>query len=509
VIPSSSDLVFVVLLLGLCTGPLSASLLGDGGTGWHIRTGQWILQQHAIPRVDVFSTTMRGKPWYAWEWLYDLLVGALHGWAGLNGVILFTAFVIGLTFAWTLRRMRAHGVHLPLAVVFLLLALCASTVHFLARPHVVSWLFTLVWFDSLEKFEADGRTRTLLWLLPLTVVWVNVHGGFLVGLLLVAIYLGSDGLRVVLPGAEPIRTRARARTRVLAMLAVAAGILSLLNPYGYRLYIHIDQYLSDHFLMHHIDEFRGPDFHTVAQLCFAGLILAAVATMAAARARLPLRHWMLLLFAIASGLEAVRNIPVSSLLIVLIAAPLFSEALRERVKNRQAAGAGACLHRLDAFGSRMTRLDESFQGHLWPGLVTLALVVLVLAGGAVGRSLAMSARFEEHRFPVRAVDFLVRDFDSRPVFTLDRWGGYVIYRFYPKTVTAVDDRHDLYRTQFLKEYLRIVRGEEGWDASLRRLDPGWVLVPPDLPLAKLLRQSAGWKTIYRDQTADLFRRELR
>src|SRR5580658_6797652 len=98
VIPSAGDLVFAALLGLLAFTALSVRLLGDAGIGWHIRTGQMIVATHAIPRVDPFAATMSGHPWFAWEWLYDLLVGWLESVAGLNGVVLFTALVIALVF---------------------------------------------------------------------------------------------------------------------------------------------------------------------------------------------------------------------------------------------------------------------------------------------------------------------------------------------------------------------------------------------------------------------------
>ncbi len=90
-IPSMGDTIFIALLAVLTCTSLSGRLLGDAGIGWHIRTGQQILASHAVPRVDSFSSTMRGKPWFAWEWLYDVIVGELDRWAGLNGVVWFTA----------------------------------------------------------------------------------------------------------------------------------------------------------------------------------------------------------------------------------------------------------------------------------------------------------------------------------------------------------------------------------------------------------------------------------
>src|SRR5204862_2323400 len=96
--PSMADLIFVALLGVLLFTPLSVRLLGDAGIGWHIRTGQQILAAHAIPHVDSFSSTMAGKPWFAWEWLYDVIVGQLESTLGMNGVVWFTAVVIAATF---------------------------------------------------------------------------------------------------------------------------------------------------------------------------------------------------------------------------------------------------------------------------------------------------------------------------------------------------------------------------------------------------------------------------
>src|SRR5215467_5407874 len=87
VVPSATDLIFIGILSALLSTALSMRLLGDAGIGWHIRTGQQIIATHSIPRVDSFSSTMAGKPWFAWEWLYDVVAGELDARLGLNGVV--------------------------------------------------------------------------------------------------------------------------------------------------------------------------------------------------------------------------------------------------------------------------------------------------------------------------------------------------------------------------------------------------------------------------------------
>src|SRR5579863_7383935 len=165
--PSVADLIFVAILCVLVFTPLSVRLLGDAGIGWHIRTGQQILATRAIPHLDPFSSTMAGKPWFAWEWLYDAVVGELEGKLDLNGVVWITAVVIATVFAWTFRLLIARGTQICVALGLALLALSASTIHFLARPHVVSWLFTLAWFWILDSSEGDFlANRRRFWLLP-------------------------------------------------------------------------------------------------------------------------------------------------------------------------------------------------------------------------------------------------------------------------------------------------------------------------------------------------------
>src|SRR5579864_264610 len=110
--PSVADLIFVALLGVLVFTPLSVRLLGDAGIGWHLRTGQQILATHSVPHTDSFSSTMAGKPWFAWEWLYDLVVGALEARLGLNGVVWFTSIVIAAVFAWTFRQLMVRGTNI-------------------------------------------------------------------------------------------------------------------------------------------------------------------------------------------------------------------------------------------------------------------------------------------------------------------------------------------------------------------------------------------------------------
>jgi len=506
--PSVADLLFVVLLFGLSAGALGRVLLRDAGTGWHIRNGQQIILTRTIPRVDSFSATMSGQPWYAWEWLYDLLMAAIHQALGLNGVVFYSAAIIAATFAIALYVATERGANLLITLLLLILSLAASAVHFLARPHIVSWLLALIWFEILDSAVIQPTRqilRRLFWLPALMLLWVNVHGGFLTGFILLGIYLVGVGIQYF---SQPDDRAASAQVlRKLAIVTLLCGLASLINPYGYKLHIHVALYLADRFLMNAISEFHSPNFHGAAQQCFAFLMLITIVALASARRRPHPAQMLVMLFAVYSGLFATRNLPVASLLLTLVVAPMLTETIATAGNTRAAAWVRALCARIDRFGSRMKNTELRLTGHVW---LVAGFVVGLWAcahGGRLGSAQLINAYFDPKRFPVEAVSALAQRRIAEPVFSLDYWGGYLIYRRYPQEKVFIDDRHDFYGAASIKDYLEVTLAQPGWDKVLNAEHVNWVLMPTESSLASLLRLSPAWKTVHEDSTAVLFQRQ--
>jgi len=511
-LPSVADLIFIILLAAMTGGILAPRLLGDASIGWHIRNGELMLRSHSITRVDPFSVTMNGKAWYAWEWLYDGAFAGIHRWFGLNGVVFFTAVIIAATFGLTLRLSLRRGADLPVAAVLLAFSLGASMIHLFARPHVLSWLFTIVWFQLLDSSESvDGSDRgRRLWCLPvLMLLWANLHGGFVVGFVLLGLYLASYLIRCFRCGQEQMRRNIARRLQQLGVVTVVSLAASLVNPYGFRLHIHIYQYLSSPWLMNHIDEFLSPNFHGVAQQCFVLILLITVVALAVGR-KPSLAHVLVLLFAAYSGLYASRSLPVSSLLLTLVVAPLLTQAVGEGGTNPQLSSRlRASFSRWEAFGLRMASMELNLRGHIWP-LAAVILGLLVCAQqGKLGSYKWMDAHFDVKSFPVQASEVIAQRGIREPIFSPDSWGGYLIYRLYPQNTVFVDDRHDLYGEEFLKDYLKSVRLAPDWDSFLNDKRVHWVLAPAESSLANMLEQTSQWNVVYRDGTAVLFERKTK
>jgi hypothetical protein len=436
--------------------------------------------------------------------------------------------VIAAVFAWTFRLLLRRGTNILLALLLVLLAASAAMIHFLARPHVVSWLFTVAWFwilDSSETgcasdsksfatSESNRRRGWMLWLLPpLMLVWVNVHGGFVVGFALLAIYWCSAAWQWLRPSGDRFddilrKIRAGQLLRVLTLTGILSGLATLVNPYGFQLHVHIYRYLTNRFLIDHINEFQSPNFHYVAQKCFAGLLLLTLVALAAKKreaGRVRVSQALIILFAVYSGLYASRNIPVSSLLLILVIAPWLSEAMDRFSFRRMGERGFSSPQSLQ----RMEAVEFSLRGHLWPIAMVLLTCWIAAHGGKLGAKPLMDAHFDATRFPAAAVDYLAKEDVQGPLVSPDDWGGYLIYRLYPRVRMVIDDRHDFYGEQFLKSYLKMVNAEPGWQDFLQQSRAHCVVVPKDSALANLLEETAGWKAIYSDEVATVFVRSAR
>jgi hypothetical protein len=244
--------------------------------------------------------------------------------------------------------------------------------------------------------------------------------------------------------------------------------------------------------MDHIDEFQSPNFHGIAQQCFAVALLVTMVALAVRREKIRGSQLLVLLFAAYSGLFASRNLPVSSMLITLIAAPVLSRA--------KGQAAGSFSQRWNSFSERMTKMELRARGHIWPVVVT----AMLLAGWG-GRPVPVS--FEARRFPIQGTNYLADHHIADPVFCPDYWGGYLIYRLYPDNKVVVDDRHDFYGDEFLKQYLKTVRVEPGWNEFLDKRQVRWALLPAGSSLANMLQQTSQWTIRSQDDVAVLFARK--
>jgi hypothetical protein len=503
-VPSLSDVAFLmpILVLFRCTTGVGW-LLSDSDTGWHIRTGEWILSKRQIPSSDLFSFTRTGQPWFAWEWLSDVSMAAAHSHFGLGGVVFLSVLVLGATSLSIYRNTVEACHHRLIAISLTSLAMAASTIHWLARPHLVTPLLAAVFCCVLDRVEKTGDERFLLWPPALTMLWVNLHGGFFVGIILLMTYgLGAAAEELV----HGRWNSGWVRARKYLLTAAACVVASLLNPYGYRLQVHVAQYLGSSFYFKRISEFQSVDFHSFTAAYVETLLVLAIAAAAWHLGKGRLIHALLLLSWSHFALFSVRNIPIFA----VVSAPGIGLAIRDWW---QFANSGwpvdwrrkllACLVELETGLQAIATNGRRRHWHLAPWITILVLALLLSRPGHVK---ALHADFDANAFPTDAATFLFRNEPALPLrlYASWQWGGYLIYRLWPSIRVFDDGRTDFYGPRFVEQGLRTWEAGPDWAEILAQYRVNAALLPVDSPLATVLGESAEWKLMYSDRVALMF-----
>ena len=500
-LPSLTDLAFLMpigLLFFVLNG--AKSLLSDGDTGWHLRTGEWILTHGTVPKVDIFSFTKAGEPWYAWEWLWDVIFGWMHLHWGMEAVVIASILVLCFTFALLFRLAARQSGNVLIAIVLTLVAMVASSIHWLARPHVFTLLFVVVFLAILERVR-EGQTKLLWWLPLLTVVWTNLHGGFFVGIALVGTYAAGEWVAALFTPSAEERQNALKRSVRYVIAAAGCFLASFVNPYGYHLHTHIVEYLREPYHREHISEFQSVSFQ-FAPARFFEILLALGAVAAAWKVfRREYAHALSIILWAHLSLIAARNIPLFALLSVPFIAQslqsLFTAALNAPIAEwlRKAAA------QLKQIGDEMGSMERIGRAHLASMVPFLAACILLCAPGASGK---WKAEYDKKTYPEAAIQALGASQFTSGVFTDDEWGDYLIYRLYPTGKVFVDGRSDFYKAEFGKKYLSVLDVRHDWEKSLRRYAVRTVLLPVASPLAGALKESARWRPVYDDGIAIVF-----
>lgn len=270
--PCLTDIAFL-LPAGLLFFKLGGTktLFADGDTGWHIKTGEWILQHGRVPTQDLFSYTKPGQPWFAWEWLWDVLFALIHNAWGLAGVGFVTVILLGAIAVLLFRLVVNACGNEVLSFFVTAFALCGSSIHWLAQPHLFSWLFFLGFLHLLPPLQRGSRLA-LATLPVLMLLWVNMHGAFMIGIALLLVTACGEAFEAVFCLGGGLKA-AYVRSRTLLLATGLCTLATFINPYTWRLHQHVYQFLSNSKLLDNIQEYQSISFHCPPAVFFEAMML--------------------------------------------------------------------------------------------------------------------------------------------------------------------------------------------------------------------------------------------
>ena len=456
----------------------------DGDACLHWRVGEWMLQHKQIIRADVFSHTRFGQPIISKEWLSELIFAAAGRWSGLYGLCAVAALVIASTFALLHRQLLREDNDLVIAVLITLLAAWASSQHWLARPHVFSFLMVLLWNDALRRFERGGSLRWLnVRLGVLTLLWVNLHGAFLAGFAILGAYWIGAAFGLLQMSDAAAQNASRQKLKALTMAALLCAVVSLINPNGLVLHFHNIQFLNSEFLRNWLAEYRSSDFHLPEARGFLAWLGLMFFTLALTRPQVSVSEGLLLISWTYFALYSARNVPLLAILSAPILAPGLSQAWRTRWND---------------FSLRLQTLNTASRG--WPLVALAAFMALVF----VPHQTEMVAS----KWPVSAVVYIHQNPDEfrGNMFNQYTWGGYLMQAL-PEHRVFVDGRTDFYGEALIRQFDDTASLRTNWMDALTQYNVSWTLMPTDHRLNLALALLPGWERVYSNEVATIYRKE--
>ena len=449
---------------------------------WHLKTGELIATTGVVPMADPFSYTVPGRPWVAHEWLWELTVYWIYKWGGYVLAMLLSAAIATLAYVILYRLLRRLGANEFVAAALVLWTAVLDIPDTGVRPRELTLLF-LVFYVSRLFLYREGRVRRLWSLPPLMLVWVNVHGLFIMGLGLLGLFT-LDGVAGWLLAREKF-------PRHLLAVTLAATVAACVNPHGPAILRYpIDYYLQGHNpSFAHVTEFQSPNFHQPLYLVFAASILLLAVLPRPINRRTVLEAVLIAVFTV-EALVSVRQIAAY----VIVVSPILAVRLTDRF---------AVARELPP-----PSLPRSLVALNW-----LLLVGFVAAGTMYALQPAVHSRLQIGRepltasLPVAGARFIEDNSLPGPVFNEQPWGGYLIYRWYPQRRVFIDGRIDMYGDTVASEYGDVVSIRPNWSDILDKYGVRTILIAKDSPLSTLLLASGEWQRVFQGDVDDVFVRE--
>jgi hypothetical protein len=487
------DHIWMILPFSLSFSVLALTPLREGDLWWHLKIGELIARYRIIPSTDVFTVTAYGLPYFhAHSWLSDLLLYYLTYVGGLTALVLCQAgiglSISGLLFVSCFKRFN----NLRIASIFSILGLLGLYPYLNARPQVFSFLFfTLFWFITLHS---SNRTR-LLWLLPLImVIWVNMHGAWIMGLVLVWIIFFLNSIRHFFSKNTLIDWK-RLNEPVLITLA------TFINPNGIGVYTHLLENKNHPIIQFYVSEWQPLSVSQVVTLPYLFLVLILLIIIFITKKLPNFEESVLLLIFLALPFFYMRMVPFAIIILIPILAG----------NTKFISFDYKCVDQRDNI-----ILNKKLP------IMNLSLLIVLLVANFYSTPFIrlplenkVDSNLISDYFPIAAVQFLSEhspELEEYPyklsVFSIPEWGGFIIWNLYPNMFIGYDGRIELYPIAVWNDYLDIIQSKENWQSILEKYHYDYLLLSKDrhgLLISEI--EKSDWTFLYQDEISVIYYRE--
>lgn len=442
----------------------ASSGIADTDFFWHLAYGRWILEHGQIPLVDTFSWTFAGTPYRLTQWLGETIMGAAYQVSGLQGTlglsVLLTAATIGLGWSGAKRHVPS-AIAMGIAIVCNLVLLVSPM-----RPQLFTFAFVALTVWLLDGWLTYGRRRYLVVFPLLMMFWVNLHGGFVIGLVLIACTaLGraieanvlkspACGLRAALP---------------LLVAAGAGAIATLANPHGHHVW-EVVAMIGQLHSSNVISEWMPVNLTTTVGAFYLVSLLSYIGVMLATPARPRAAHAVLAAFLLIFGVLANRQVAICSAGMPILLAALFA--------------------RIPQLG-----MIELGDGRYRPAFTVAVLAMAACLFPIQSFGINQWRKHFDETYPASATRYLKQAGLTHRVLSDTLEASYLIWERVP---VFVDGRMDLYRDKFYFDWYYTARAVPGWNDLLKRYKPEALLLRHEMALRQVALASGAWRQVWSD-----------
>lgn len=457
---------------------------------WHLKDGQYIALNHVIPSHDFMSYTFRGHSWTDHEWLAELGLYGLFRLGGLWGPIVFFALIICTTFGLVYLQIVRRGVNQILALFVVAAAYMASSASWGPRIQMMTLFFLSLYALALHAFVTSGNRRLLVVFPVLMLLWTNIHGGFVLGLAVLAITCVGELLNRLTHHDDALSADG---IKALAIAFAATFAVTIVNPNGFRQLLYPLTFILPNAYTNLIQESASPNFHMPVMMVFEAMLLLLIAALMIGRQRPNWTHLLIILAFTHLAFSQVRNVALWSVVVSPFLALYLQQALpalREQFPQ--------LTYRRRPVAGRMASILNA---------VLLVLVLLVYVVEATHFINAKSLKqAERDNYPTGAIAYMrAHPLPQRHVFVSYGWGGYLLWNLFPAYRDYMDSRADtLYNNKILHGYLDMYSASPTWKSQLKHFGVQDVLVERNAPLAQVLAQDKSWHLRYHDNESVLY-----
>jgi hypothetical protein len=489
---SALNILLFLVILNFALQPLT-----EPDFGWHLRTGLDVLQNGwTLPTFDPYSHTMPQWAWVDHAWLTDVLIGGTYSlFGGLGVIVLFGAVTVA---AWLLAsQMASCGV--VFRWIACILSLWVALPYLGARTQLITLLGLSLLLLLLKRWQA-GEVAVRWWIPPLFLLWANLHGGFTAGLFLFGLIIITNAIvrwlascRIPLIGELDEPLFSWPDLKHLIFIAFLSALVTLLNPYGWRLHGEILDSLSNQFMLDTLQEWQPLSMNGIAGRSYMLYLIGLGLTMVLWYRRIEPVRWVIGGVFLMLSLRHMRNIP----LFLIISLPLFAELLAHGFESLQRRlRVGLLVRRMGSFAGAVVVGGLLF----WLGPEHLQHII---------HSGSRPAEyFRNTSYPIEAVEWVKthRDLVGQRLYNDYAYGGFLLW-WLPEEKIFIDGRMPAWQRGergIFRDYVALTGGDPPDLTVLKKYSVDWVMVQKMTLLDQELAREPAWARVYEDRKVAIY-----